>query len=32
LKYQPYGEEGLLIADLDLNAATGRLAKRLKIA
>ncbi len=28
LCYQPYGEEGLLIADLDLNAATGLLAAR----
>jgi predicted amidohydrolase len=28
--YQPYGKEGLLLADLDLNAATGLLAKRLK--
>jgi predicted amidohydrolase len=26
--YQPYGEEGLLIADLDLSAATGLLASR----
>ena len=25
---QPYGEEGLLIADLDLSLATGQLAKR----
>lgn len=30
LTYQPYGEEGLLIADLDLTAATGLLAKRCK--
>ena len=30
LSYQPYGEEGLLIADLDLDAATGRLASRYK--
>ena len=28
LAYQPYGREGLLIADLDLTAATGLLAKR----
>jgi predicted amidohydrolase len=28
LKHQPYGEEGLLIADLDLKAATGLLASR----
>ena len=27
--YQPYGKEGLLIADIDLDAATGLLAKRL---
>ena len=30
--YQPYGEEGLLIADIDLAAATGLLAKRLRQA
>jgi predicted amidohydrolase len=30
LSYQPYGVEGLLIADLDLGAATGLLAARLK--
>ena len=30
LCYQPYGKEGLLIADLDLTAATGLLASRLK--
>jgi predicted amidohydrolase len=30
LSYQPYGKEGLLIADLDLTAATGLLAARLK--
>lgn len=29
LSYQPYGEEGLLIADIDLDAATGLLASRL---
>jgi predicted amidohydrolase len=28
LKYQPYGKEGLLIADLDLGLATGLLASR----
>ena len=28
LCYQPYGEEGLLIADIDLSAATGLLAAR----
>jgi predicted amidohydrolase len=26
--FQPYGQEGLLVADLDLSAATGLLAKR----
>ena len=26
--YQPYGQEGLLVADLDLNTATGLLASR----
>ena len=30
LSYQPYGEEGLLIADIDLTAATGLLASRLR--
>ena len=30
LKYQPYGEEGLLLADIDLAAATGLLAWRYK--
>ncbi len=30
LCYQPYGKEGLLIADLDLTAATGLLATRLR--
>jgi predicted amidohydrolase len=30
LAYQPYGEEGLLVADLDLAAATGLLATRSK--
>ncbi len=28
LAYQPYGEEGLLIAEIDITAATGLLAKR----
>lgn len=28
LTYQPYGEEGLLVADIDLDAATGLLAAR----
>ncbi len=28
ISYQPYGEEGLLIADIDLMAATGLLAAR----
>lgn len=30
LSYQPYGQEGLLIADIDLSAATGLLASRYK--
>jgi predicted amidohydrolase len=30
LAYQPYGQEGLLVADLDLTAATGLLARRLR--
>ena len=30
LSYQPYGEQGLLIADIDLAAATGLLATRWK--
>jgi predicted amidohydrolase len=30
--YQPYGQHGVLIADIDLSAATGLLAKRLKPA
>jgi hypothetical protein len=30
LKYQPYGKEGLLIADLDLGEATRLLASRYK--
>jgi len=28
LCYQPYGKEGLLIADIDIGAATGLLASR----
>jgi predicted amidohydrolase len=32
LSYQPYGKEGLLIADIDLAAATGLLAARAKSA
>jgi len=32
LAYQPYGEEGVLIADIDLSAATGLLAARCKYA
>lgn len=28
VRYQPYGKEGLIIADVDLDAATGTLAKR----
>lgn len=30
LSYQPYGKEGLLVADIDLSAATGLLAARWK--
>jgi len=30
LSYQPYGEEGLLIADIDISTATGLLAARFK--
>jgi predicted amidohydrolase len=30
LVYQPYGEEGLLIADIDLSTATGLLARRFR--
>ena len=30
--YQPYGQEGLLVADIDLSAATGLLAARCKSA
>jgi predicted amidohydrolase len=32
LAYQPYGKEGLLIADIDIEAATGLLAARCKSA
>jgi predicted amidohydrolase len=32
LSYQPYGEEGLLVADIDLDLATGLLASRYKAA
>jgi predicted amidohydrolase len=32
LSYQPYGKEGLLLADIDLSAATGLLAARCKSA
>ena len=32
LSYQPYGKEGLLIADIDIAAATGLLAARCKTA
>ena len=32
LSYQPYGKEGLLIADIDVTAATGILAARCKSA
>jgi predicted amidohydrolase len=32
LAYQPYGKEGLLVADIDLTAATGLLAARCKPA
>jgi predicted amidohydrolase len=32
LCYQPYGEEGLLIAEIDITAATGLLAARCKTA
>jgi predicted amidohydrolase len=32
LSYQPYGKHGLLIADIDLDAATGLLAARCKSA
>ena len=32
LAFQPYGQEGLLMADLDLSAATGALAARCRMA
>jgi predicted amidohydrolase len=32
LCYQPYGQEGLLVADLDLSTATGLLASRCRTA
>jgi hypothetical protein len=32
LAYQPYGVDGVLIADLDLGTATGLLAARCKYA
>ncbi|MBV8070712.1 MAG: carbon-nitrogen hydrolase family protein [Acidobacteriaceae bacterium] len=32
LTYQPYGQEGLLVADIDLSIATGLLAARCKYA
>jgi predicted amidohydrolase len=32
LSYQPYGKEGLLVADIELSAATGLLAARCKSA
>lgn len=28
LRYQPYGQEGVLVGDIDIGAATGRLARR----
>jgi predicted amidohydrolase len=31
-RYQPYGQEGLLVADLDLRTATGLLASRCRIS
>jgi len=31
LSYQPYGKEGLLVAEIDLDEATGLLARRLKL-
>jgi hypothetical protein len=30
LAYQPYGKEGVLVADIDINLATGFLALRYK--
>jgi len=32
VRYQPYGKEGLLIADIDIRSATGLLARRRKYA
>jgi len=32
LSYQPYGQDGVLVADIDLSEATGLLARRLKSA
>jgi hypothetical protein len=32
LAWQPYGKEGLLIADIDISAATGLYAARCKSA
>jgi predicted amidohydrolase len=32
LSYQPYGKEGLLVADIDITEATGLLAARCKSA
>jgi hypothetical protein len=32
LSYQPYGQSGLLIADVDITEATGLLASRCKTA
>ncbi len=32
LSYQPYGKEGLLVAEIDISAATGLLATRYKSA
>jgi predicted amidohydrolase len=32
LSYQPYGKEGLLVADIDIDTATGLLASRLRAA
>jgi hypothetical protein len=31
-RYQPYGQEGLLVADQDLSTATGLLASRCRIS
>ena len=32
LAWQPYGQEGLLVTDIDLTAATGLLASRCRTA